>query len=378
MEKVVNTFMAIIRSAIMETNEDIDVSHINYEALLSLSKFHDLAHVIYYELNKRIENWEGDTHNRFKQQYDNSIYRFVKRDLAIEQVKEAFEMAHIDYILLKGSYLLKLYPQPWMRTSSDVDVLVRKEDIDRAIVTLNKKGFVQFLETSKDISFYTPEHYHIELHHSLMEEGIFDNANQLLNTIWDCVEPNVSKYEKYMSGEMIYFYHVVHMAKHFKNGGCGVRFFIDLWLLNHTISFDNDKRVALIKSSGLDSFEKKVRLLSEKWFSRNEDFSDIQEIEKYIFEGGTYGNLDHSAAIRKNNARNMLLYYMRRVFQPYCIMKNSYPKLRKYPILLPFFWVARWFNILDPKVRRNAKNEIKIIRGNTNEQIELLFNELEI
>ena len=101
MNSTIETFIALLRSAVTCTNEEIDLADINYEALFSLAKFHDLAHIVYAELNKRIEHWEGDIYRKFRQQYDMALYRCIKRDLAIEQLQEALENASIPFALLK-------------------------------------------------------------------------------------------------------------------------------------------------------------------------------------------------------------------------------------------------------------------------------------
>ena len=43
----------------------------------------------------------------------------------------ALEKAQIPFVPLKGSVIRKYYPEAWMRTSSDIDVLVHKEDVEK-------------------------------------------------------------------------------------------------------------------------------------------------------------------------------------------------------------------------------------------------------
>ena len=42
-----------------------------------------------------------------------------------------FQEKNIDFIVLKGIYLRYLYPNPDLRTMSDIDILVHKEDLDK-------------------------------------------------------------------------------------------------------------------------------------------------------------------------------------------------------------------------------------------------------
>jgi hypothetical protein len=300
MNSTIETFIALLRSAVTCTNEEIDLADINYEALFSLAKFHDLAHIVYAELNKRIEHWEGDIYRKFRQQYDMAVYRCIKRDLAIEQLQVALENARIPFVLLKGTYLMKLYPETWMRTSSDVDILVKKEEHHKAADTLQKDGFIKIAETAHDFSFSSPDKYHIELHYSLIEDDKLPSASKVLEKVWDNANHNENHSEEMLNDEMFYFYHLAHMAKHFKDGGCGIRSFIDLWLLNHNIPYDVQKRIEYLTDGGLLAFAKQSESLSEKWFSNDKGDVESPEFEDYIISGGVYGTAEHNVIVRKN------------------------------------------------------------------------------
>ena len=381
MDKTIKLFISLLRSAITETHEIIDLTDVNCEELYSLAKFHDLAHIIFYELNKRIEQWQGEAFRKFKQQYDMALYRTVKRDLAIEQVKNALETAGIPFVLLKGSHLMKLYPETWMRTSSDIDVLIKQNEFQRAVDALKLSGFVIFAETPHDVSFYAKEKYHIELHHSLIEENRLHKTTELLEQVWEYTKTTENGFERELDDEMFYFYHLAHMAKHLKKGGCGVRYFIDLWLLNHRTQFDEDKRKALIGKSGLSEFAKHSVLLSEKWFTPVNTREDLSELEEFVLRGGIYGSLEHSVAIKKNKYKSRFVYYLNRVFLPYNRIKYAYPILKVFPILLPFCWVLRWFKVLNLKTRKHAINEIKIegmTDSDSTARVERLMEQLKI
>ena len=89
---------------------------------------------------------------------------------------------------------------------------------------------------------------------------------------------------------MFYFYYIAHMAKHFvETGGCGIRPFLDIWVLNHRIDFDREKRDKLLSDGGLDVFAKQAELLSEVWFGNAEHTEITRQMETYILRGGVYG-----------------------------------------------------------------------------------------
>ena len=352
MNKIVDTLIVLLRSAVMKTNEEIDLSDLNWEALYSLAEIHDLAHIVYYELKQRNALDKGEIVRNLENKFKVAIYRHIKREMAIEKVRTILENARIPFILLKGSYIMNLYPESWMRTSSDVDVLVQPADHSKVIEIFKGAGLTIVSKTAHDISFCTQEQYHVELHHSLIEENRLPKTTEILEQVWQYTSSIENRYEKLLNDEMFYFYHLAHMAKHLKNGGCGVRYFIDLWLLNHKKEFDQEKRNRLISQSGLSEFAKQSEELSEKWFS-NKQF-ELPEYEEFIIQGGIYGSLEQGVAIWKKKAKGRFFYYAERFFLPYSKMKHLYPILRKLPVLLPFYWIFRLFS-----KKKRAINEIK-------------------
>lgn len=381
MNATVKTFIALLRSAITGTNEIIDLADVNYEALFSLAKFHDLAHIVYAELNKRIDSWDGEICRKFKQQYDIAIYRCIKRDMAIKQLQAALEQKGLPFVLLKGAYVMQLYPEAWMRTSSDIDVLVKQDDYQTAAATLQAAGFEKVLETAHDCSFSSPDKYHIELHYTLIEDNRLPKASEVLEKVWQNTNHSEGRSEAMLNDEMFYFYHIAHMAKHFKDGGCGVRSFADVWLLNHTIPFDRARREEYLRDGGLSAFATQSERLAEQWFSKADAAAESLAFEEFVIRGGLYGSAEHNVIVRKQQASNRVAFYFRRFFPPFSRMKFGYPVLQKCPLLLPFCWVLRWLKLLKPSYRKHALNEIKI-ESTTDDavsnSIETLMKDLEL
>lgn len=382
MSKTVDTFVGLLRSAITGEQEQIELSDTNFEKLYYLANYHDLAHIVFYELRCRGELSEGDIFRKFKNQFDIALYRHIKRDIAIEQVRRLLENAQIPFVLLKGVVLMELYPEQWMRTSSDIDVLIREIDIQKAEHLFVSAGIRRDHESLHDISFFTEENFHIELHFTLLEERITKVQRRILKDIWDYCEPKEGCIsERIMQDEMLYFYHVAHMAKHFKMGGCGIRTFLDLWLLNHRCSFSQEKRNDLLCKGGLSVFENNAKELSEIWFSKKEDYQNKKGLSEYIISGGLYGTSERNIAAIKSKQKSRLSYYIMRIIPPNYIMKLEYPALKKCPFLLPFFWIARWFRLLRPSVRNRIANEIqteRLVNDSEKKSFESLMKELEI
>ena len=394
MSKNVDVFFALLRSAMTKTNEDIDLSGVDLEELLRLANAHDLAHLVCYELERRglivegegCENHstlaEGQVIDDFVEQLDLAMFRHINREIAVAKVREVLEGEKIPFIILKGTVLMDFYPEPWMRTSSDVDVLVSPDDFVRAVAAFKQSGLVNFAETDHDLSFYTTEEFHVELHHSLIDDDRLPDTTKHIKNIWNYSKPSSDgKVERTLNDEMFYFYHIAHMAKHFKESGCGIRYFMDIWVLNHATSFEKDRRNALLADSGIKTFAEKAEKISEIWFSGAKPDPELDEIIDFLINGGIYGSLEYGTILKRHRKGSRVAFYIYRLFMPYDKIKYLYPVLQKVPILLPIFWVVRWFKLLNPKVRRHVKQEIAIERSSDAcdaEKMENMMRKLEI
>ena len=128
---VEKVFFALIRFEI-NSNELCDeiknlITPEMLPALFKLSKRHDLAHLIGDALDKNDLLPDGtEAKKRFLQERSMAVYRIEQLRYEYELVFSALEELQVDYLPLKGTVLRKYYPEDWMRTSADVDVLVHK------------------------------------------------------------------------------------------------------------------------------------------------------------------------------------------------------------------------------------------------------------
>ena len=171
------------------------------------------------------------------------------------------------------------------------------------------------------------------------------------------------------------------MAYHFVRGGCGVRSFIDLYLIEKNLSFDIEKFNEMLRESNLEVFYKRCLELNECWFS-NKEYNDISRImSKYVYDGGVYGTVDNLITVKQLSYRNKFKYFLSRIFVPYNRLKKHYPALDKRPYLLPFFEIRRWFGLLSGKKMKKSVSEIKTVVGADDKKendIAFLLNELDI
>jgi len=353
--------------------------------LCTLSAMHDLAHIPGQALKRMNLLGDDPASVMLDEKRTEAIYRYIRLDLAYEQASAAFEQARIPFIPLKGTVLRQYYPEPWMRTSCDIDILVKETDLDRAIEVLTKALYCQCGgKGDHDISLYTAGGVHIELHFDTIQERYaVNNCRDVLAGIWEDAKPDRPDSCAYhMSDEMYYFYHIAHMAKHFGNGGCGVRTFLDVWILNHKVPHDRKIRETLLRKGGLLAFAHKAERLAEMWFSNLEPDAFDRTMSNYILRAGVYGNNENRAAVGQARVGGKVRYILlRRVFMPYDYLKAEYLILGKHKWLFPFYQLVRWFSVLRKGLVGQTVRELQANSGATKSEVltaEELLKKLEI
>lgn len=345
--------------AVSLTKEDIALLTPQLQArLTAVAKAHDMAHLLALGLQQNGQEIGAE----LKKSMFEAVYRSEQRERDFENVCTALSAAKIPFIPLKGAVLREYYPETWLRTSSDIDVLVRHEDFTRASSALvDMLGYRETMHSTHDVSFASPEGTHIELHFDLLEENRANNATRMLKNVWEYVAPKEDGgYFYEMTDAFFYFYHIAHMSKHFENGGCGIRPFIDLWILDRIEGVNQNTRDELLEKGNLLQFSRVARKLSEVWFGGGEIEDPILlKMQNFILQGGVYGSADNRVAIQQKRRGGRIGYLLSRIFLPYAKLKRYYPILEKHRWLMPLMQIRRWFMLLKPDVAKMAKQEMR-------------------
>lgn len=348
-------------------------------ALFKLSKRHDLAHLIGDAMDKNgLLPDDTEVKKRFLQERNMAVYRYEQIQYEFEQICDTLEKAKIPFIPLKGSVIRLFYPEPWMRTSCDIDILIKEEDLEPAIHALKEQlSYEEGARGSHDVNLFAPSSVHLELHFSLTESD--DRWKRLLTDVWS--EPlDGWKYRFVMTNEMFYFYHIVHMAVHMRTGGCGVKPFLDLQILNRNIIFSRERLENLLRKGELLFFEREALKLSNAWFSSGELDETGKTFQRYILHGGVYGTIENRVVVQQIKKGGKFSYLLSRVFVGFRELSIKYPSLKKCKILFPFYQIYRWFDLLiNKKSRQYTKATIRNTQNTTEgnfTQTEKLFQEL--
>lgn len=354
---------ALLRAAICEQPiaEEIkeQLDDVRLSEIYDLAKKHAIAPLIADVLFNYNLLPDGEVAEKYRISLWASVIQQQKQSHELAKISHIFEENKIPYLPLKGSVLRNYYPEPWLRTCCDIDILVLQKDLDRAIETLKNKDYQFTTQSAHDVSLTSQSGVHVELHHTTLEKSRVRNANAALTNIWEYATVENGTYGYVLNDAMFYFYHLAHMAKHIEVGGCGIRAFMDLWILNHKVPFDKAQREALLEQGNLGKFAKLAEHLSEVWFSGAEQNKQSLLLQEYILSGGVYGTLTNKVAMQQQKQGGKIQYLLQRIVMPYESLCSLYPILYQHKWLLPLMQVRRWGKLIFCGGFRRSTNEIK-------------------
>ncbi len=276
----------------------------------------------------------------------------------------------IPFLPMKGIVMRPLYPAPELRVSCDVDVLYDKRHRRRLDALMRELGYVCEASDPNHDEYHKPPCIAIEMHRNLLTD--FKTVDRYYADIWTRLTP-VGEGEYRMSDEDFYIYQTVHTMKHFIGGGTGIRSVLDTFIyLQKKPSLDRVYLERELEKLGLLSFHCQIERLARVWFGGEEMPDELLPISEYILGSGTYGLATQKAANQTARTRGGKIGYLfSRAFPSYRFMAEKHPSLRRVPILLPFFWVARLFRALFGK-RGDAGRELSALSKTDRDQMEKL------
>lgn len=317
--------------------------------------------------------WQGikasgisdDWKDKFKKRCAMDFRAFVLRDYSLDKIRNALDSETIPYIFLKGAFVRDLYPEAWMRTSSDIDILVHSEDLERAVeiieaktdYKMDKKGY-------HDVSMLS-DYFHLELHFSLKENS--EEIDSLLSKVWKYAIPIGKGSQNVLTPEYQIFHVVAHMSYHFLHSGLGVRPFIDLWLLRNKTSYNEEKIRMMCESCGILKFYEVCSELATCWMEDRPIEGMIQEFEQYCLQGGVFGSQKQSYALRQKDKKG-ISYILSRVFVPDYYAREFYGDGSGKNHSYLYYQVKRWKNWLGKESRQELTKQTRAVLS-TDEKI---------
>ncbi len=186
-----------ILSEKFKTSDFSDIDDESWHKLFDFAKKQGLSILIFDILMRNRIIIPEDIRDTMKNICYSACIADVKRKKQLKEIIRLFNDNNIDHILLKGAALIStVYKHSSIcRSMCDIDILVHKEDADKAYLLLQKKGYRSLISIDEEIDKYKAGFAHhypalkktgclmIELHTRLSD---YFNAN--IEKIWNRAE----------------------------------------------------------------------------------------------------------------------------------------------------------------------------------------------
>ncbi len=335
------------------------ISETDAERLYKLSAAFDCSHLVGMSLIKNDLLIGGEVKRRFESKIRLALFRYETQNAELNAIKEVFEKNGIDFIPLKGAVIRDYYPEAWLRQSCDIDILVRENDVPKAIKTLEEAlGYNTKSKNYHDYSLFSESGVHLELHFNIKENT--DKLDGVLGNAWNYARKKEGKsYEYEFTNEFLLFHLYAHTAYHFLSGGCGIKPVLDDCLLKNKLDYDEEKLNELLSVGGIKDFADKIGRLGKAWFYNEERDELTEAMEKYILSGGVYGSGKNKTVVLRTEKKGKARSIASRLWLPYKNLVIEYPSLKGKRILQPFYEILRWCRLFKKDVRKKTFAEIK-------------------
>lgn len=377
MTETKEVFISVLKNYI--NNSSISIPpYANYTELFHLAGIHSVTGILAAMNRKYNLGFPDEFAKKLDAYMFSSVSMSVMWDKVYLEISSAMADNKIKNIVVKGPVVKRYYPDPDLRTMGDIDLIVHKDDMPRALKVMESLGF-ECEEGCVDENKFMRKNICVELHEDLTSKdfGTGIDYKAEMQGLFDNVK-NPDEYIQELTEEYHLIYLLLHAAQHLISEGCGVRQIMDiaLTLKNAEINFDLLwKELDRIK---LTDFAHCIFYLCNKWFDiKYEDFVMDKEIyealSNHILDGGVFGH----AVDRQNNLilresmydGNKIQSLLKRIFPDINEARSKVIWFRNKPvILLPIAWIYRWYDMCRKNPQR-VRNYFKSLGNKTDNEI---------
>ena len=202
--------IALVKSGLTGCKADIP-EDFDYKKAFKVAKAHGIIPVVYYGICNSGIVLEGELNNLFFSCVCQCIAIDEKQRFETDHLIQAFDENSIDYMLLKGTVIRSMYPNPEMRSMGDADILIKEEQYSKIVPILEKSGF-NFVKESGNELCWEKSPFFLELHRFLVSPRHKDYF-KFFGTGWQyarLTEGYENRYE--MSDEDFFVFLFAHMT----------------------------------------------------------------------------------------------------------------------------------------------------------------------
>ena len=228
----------------------------DWQGIYKLSSIHNMTAIITQTAKLLQKEYQpsGEIRSAFNQQLGLSLLDYDKKCSALDKIKSVLNDSTIDYIIVKGAVLNNFYPIPQLRTSGDIDIILRSNSFDDDTAVLINQG-VRLVHDDYYTKTFEIDGCDIEMHRTA------DVNNEYFNDIFSLCTVKGCEYVLDDYNHLLYI--VCHLCKHLAYTGAGVRMLADIDAFVRNIdSYNEAKFLALAKMQALNMRQKLYSLFA--------------------------------------------------------------------------------------------------------------------
>ncbi len=376
-----NYLTSLLRCAIMGKDAPELPHNFNEDEFFEFCKFHKVENIAYLTIKDKLSKKKRE---ELEVLYNQLLMVQAKQQYYLEEIEEAFENENIDYLVLKGRELARLYPSEDMRQSSDFDIYIGKETPEKAKEIMLGLGYeiLAYSDENDDHDEYIIDNFVMaELHRVLIQNNHpwQEECNKMTDRL---IKKEGTSHCMELSVEDFYAYNLAHMAKHMKFSGIGIRAFLDQWIIyrQYKDKINQEKLDETLKKCNLYEFNQNAMELCKYWFDGKDNVSDtIKQMADYAAKSGWVGTHEMTTATEvAQNAgatasKNVAKFkkYLEILSTPYEQMVFRYPILKKHRWLTFFCRIHRAIRAIFKRrdLIKNISDEVENTNMNMGKQI---------
>lgn len=285
----------LVSSYVLGTQPQEIPEGFSFEKVFDFGQLHEVANIAFQSVKKLKNKPSDELLSKWKKYYYNSVRRDEIQLESRNQILKKFFDNNIRVLEVQGSVIKPIYPATHLRMMSDIDFIIDKENLILANECLTQLGYDTYKPNENEVNA-SKSIINVELHTDFFEQEIIGKKQKYYDAMhgsFDLAKPNEKYPLIYRTDETnLYMYSLLHLLKHYRYSGCGIRRFVDFYYLREKfgdqINFEYINSV--LESVDLLNSANELMALVDYWFYNKDYPYDLNKILAKIYSAGNHGN----------------------------------------------------------------------------------------
>lgn len=342
------------------------VRYVDWEQVYKLADYHKVANLIYLGLMGMEVDITDKTREKFYERYQESLLIGEKYEKEKDKLLLFFEQSHIHCMLFSSYFVRSYYPMSEMQMLSQLELYIdyqKVQEVDLILRQLGYKKNEKYDEIEQNGILYRKINglqIIIKPYLNITGKKKTENKKGLKQV------PRLlgKKYIHQWDQNALYVNYIKELADGYATGEISVHHILDFWFYYQSVSQSLQWKYieSELSKYHLTPFEKGLKELVCLWFGQQvtaEEPTIYFAMEQYILTKGVHGRevskkilpliVEVEKKRKKKEKRKKKKEEIQWIFPKKEYMVSLFPKLKKYPFLLPFYWLYRFYCIFKKK-----------------------------